>query len=151
MCSELAAGEARRVRTWAFTIQRVRTGPNKKIGSTDETTVDVIAAVQRQHIICFHQGLQTVGDMLLADYESAIRQCARDIRKHRTVVNRIAGSATLERINNQLFRKAGIVIKKVESSGVFFWIVVLQLSQNEVNKVPDGRNEGAYVMKVPPK
>ena len=107
-----------------------------------------MSAVQRQHIIRFHQRLQAVGHVLLTDSDGAVRQLPRRIGKLVGVVGRIAIAVVADGIDDQLFRNALIIVETVESLRVLLRAVMIQFGQAELNKVPNGLVESTDVMEV---
>ena len=103
------------------------TALEQEIPSADDAAADVVSAVQRQHIIRFHQRLQTVGHVLLTDSNGAVRQWPRHIGKLVGIVGRIAVAIVADGIDDELFRDAFIVVKTVECLRILLRTVVFQL------------------------
>ena len=120
----------------------------QEIPSADDAAADVVSAVQRQHIIRFHQRLQAVGHMLLTDSNRAVRQLPRHIGKSIIIMRSVAIAAVADGIDDELLRDAFIIIEAVECRGIVLRAVMLQLGQTEPDEVPNGAVEGADVVKI---
>lgn len=103
----------------------------QEIPSADDAAADVVSAVQRQHIIRFHQCLQAVGHVLLTDGDSAVRQRPRHIGKLVGIVGRIAVAVVADGINDEFFCNAFIIVEAVECCGIVLRAVMLQLGQTK--------------------
>ena len=120
----------------------------QEIPSADDAAADVVSAVQRQHIIRFHQRLQAVGHMLLTDSDRAVRQRPRHIGKLVGIVGRIAVAVVADGIDDELFRNAFIIVEAVECCGIVLWAVMLQLGQTKADEIPNSTVASVNVVKI---
>ena len=86
--------------------------------------------------------------MLLTDSDRAVRQRPRHIGKLVGIVGRIAVAVVADGIDDELFRKAFIIIETVERLRVLLRTVVFQLGQTEPDEIPNSAVEGANVVKI---
>ncbi len=129
-------------------VQSMDTAFQQEVPPADDAAADVVSAVQRQHIIRFHQRLQAVGHMLLTDSDRAVRQLLRHIGKFIVIMRSVAIAVVADRIDDELLRDAFIIVEAIECRSIVLRAVMLQLGQTEPDEVPNGAVEGADVVKV---
>ena len=118
-----------------------------EVGTMD-AVADVVPAVQRQHIIRFHQCLQAVGHMLLTDGHGAVRQLPRDIGEHIFIVSPVAVPVVSDGVDDQLLCGAIIVIETIERCRITFRPIGRECGEDKLDEIPDGRNKGTDVVKI---
>ena len=121
---------------------------HQKVFFADNTLADVVSGIQSRHVIRLQQHLQAVGGVLLANGEALVRQLPRHIAHDAVVIFLIKRLLQASGIDDQLLHQPLIVVELIEGGGIVLRGVMLQLGEEEVDEVMDGRIEARDVAQI---
>ena len=107
-----------------------------------------MSGIQSRHVIRLQQHLQAVGGVLLANGEALVRQLPRHIAHDAVVIFLIKRLLQASGIDDQLLHQPLIVVELIEGGGIVLRGVMLQLGEEEVDEVMDGRIEARDVAQI---